>query len=69
MYTNDPSHSLRQPKESQSSASEVVIQRQAAEVILSARPGDWSAYFAPGPVASNEYMENVEDLPIQEREL
>jgi len=38
-------------------------------VILSARPKDWSAYLASGPVASEEFMEGVEDLPVQERAL
>jgi len=33
-----------------------------------ARPEDWSAYLAPRPVASGEFMENVESLPTQERE-
>jgi virulence-associated protein VagC len=37
-------------------------------VILSARPEDWSAYLA-SPAASEEFMEGVEDLPVQERSL
>jgi hypothetical protein len=32
------------------------------------RPKDWSAFFAPdAPVASEEFMVGVEDLPVQER--
>jgi hypothetical protein len=32
------------------------------------RPKDWSALFAPdAPVASEEFMVGVEDLPVQER--
>ena len=32
------------------------------------RPKDWSAYLAPdAPVASEEFMVGVEDLPVQER--
>jgi hypothetical protein len=32
------------------------------------RPKDWSAYFAPdAPVASEEFMVGVEDLPPEER--
>jgi hypothetical protein len=32
------------------------------------RPADWSGFFAPNaPVASEEFMDGVEDLPVQER--
>ena len=30
---------------------------------------DWTAYLTSGPVASKEFMEAVDDLPVQEREL
>jgi len=32
------------------------------------RPKDWSAFFAPdAPVASEEFMVGIEDLPLEER--
>ncbi len=66
---NNRSQAVRLPKEVQFNATEVFIRRQGNEVILSARPVDWSAYLASGSVASKEFMEGLEDLPIQEREL
>jgi len=36
--------------------------------VLSPRPLDWSLYLADGPVASQSFMEGIEDLPVQERE-
>jgi len=69
VFMNNRSQAVRLPKEFQFSTAEVFIRKQGDEVVLSARPRDWSAYFAAGPVASSEFMENVEDLPIQEREL
>lgn len=33
----------------------------------SSRPKDWSAYLAEHPIASEEFMEGVDDLPVQER--
>lgn len=33
----------------------------------SSRPKDWSAYFAEHSIASEEFMEGVEDLPAEER--
>ena len=57
------------PKEFEFNSEEVFIRREGDEVILSARPKDWSAYLASGPVESEDFMENVEDLPVQERDL
>jgi antitoxin VapB len=73
IFMNNRSQAVRLPKEFQFNTPEVFIRRQGDEVILSARPRDWSAYLAPGPVApsvaSDEFMEGVEDLPVQERPL
>jgi antitoxin VapB len=68
IFMNNRSQAVRLPKEFQFNTSEVFIRRQGNDVILSARPMDWSAYLASGPVASTEFMEGVDDLPVQERE-
>ena len=41
---------------------------RGTEVILSRRPLDWSSYLTEGPVASEHFMEGVEELPVQERD-
>lgn len=69
VFMNNRSQAVRLPKEFQFSTSEVFIRKQGDDVILSARPEDWSAYFASDSVASEEFMEGVEDLPVQERSL
>jgi antitoxin VapB len=69
IFMNNRSQAVRLPKEFQFSTAEVFIRKQNGEVILSARPRDWSAYLASSPVASEEFMEGVEDLPVQERSL
>ena len=69
VFMNNRSQAVRIPKEFQFKTSEVFIRKQGDEVILSARPTDWSAYLASSPVASEEFMEGVEDLPVQERSL
>ena len=68
IFMNNRSQAVRLPKEFQFSTPEVFIRKQGDDVILSARPTDWSGYLASGPVASKEFMERVEDLPAQERE-
>ena len=69
IFMNNRSQAVRLPKEFQFTTSEVFIRKQGDDVILSARPTDWSAHLTSGPVASEEFMERVEDMPVQEREL
>ena len=68
VFMTNRSQAVRLPKEFQFSTDEVFIRKEGEEVILSPRPADWGPYLDTGPVASNAFMENVEDLPVQERE-
>ena len=68
IFMNNRSQAVRLPKEFQFSTQEVFIRKQGEDVVLSPRPEDWSSYLASGPVASEEFMEGIEDLPVQERE-
>jgi antitoxin VapB len=69
IFMNNRSQAVRIPKDFQFSTPEVFIRRQGEDVILSERPRDWYAYLASSAVASEEFMEGVEDLPVQERSL
>ena len=69
IFMNNRSQAVRLPKEFQFDTAEVFISKVGDQVILSPRPADWSSYLATGPVASPEFMEGVEDLPVQERRL
>ena len=68
IFMNNRSQAVRLPKEFQFNTQEVFIRKQGDEVVLSPRPADWSDYLASGPVASEDFMEGIEDLPVQERE-
>ena len=46
---------------------EVFIRKVGEEVILSPRPADWSALLASNVRVSDDFMADVEDLPVQER--
>jgi antitoxin VapB len=69
IFMNNRSQAVRLPKEFQFNTPEVFIRRQGDDVILSARPVDWTSYLTSGPVASTEYLEGIDDLPVQERKL
>ena len=46
---------------------EVFIRKMGEDVVLSPRPTDWRAFLATGPRASDDFMADIEDLPVQER--
>lgn len=68
VFMTNRSQAVRLPKEYQFSTDEVFIRREGEDVILSPRPRDWGPYLEKGPAASAEFMADVEDLPVQERE-
>jgi antitoxin VapB len=67
LFMNNRSQAVRLPKDFQFNTQEVFIRKEGADVILSPRPSDWSSYLAEAPVASPSFMENIEDLRVQER--
>ena len=68
VFMNNRSQAVRLPKEFRFSTGEVFIRKDGEDVILSPRPADWESYFDAAPAASDAFMENVEDLAVQERE-
>jgi antitoxin VapB len=68
VFMTNRSQAVRLPKEYQFSTAEVFIRKEGEEVILSPRPRDWRAYIETAPVASETFMNDVEDLPVQERQ-
>ncbi|HWZ44544.1 MAG TPA: type II toxin-antitoxin system VapB family antitoxin [Candidatus Saccharimonadales bacterium] len=68
IFMNNRSQAVRLPKEFQFDVQEVFIRKEGNDIVLSPRPMDWSSYLATGPWASESFMEDIEDLPVQERE-
>jgi antitoxin VapB len=68
IFMNNRSQAVRLPKDFQFDTQEVFIRKEGSEVVLSSRPFDWTAYLAEAPVASANFMDDVEELPVQERE-
>ena len=68
VFLNNRNQAVRLPKEFRFDTREVFIRREGNDVILSPKPEDWSGYLVNGPVASEVFMEGIEDLPVQERE-
>jgi len=68
IFMNNRSQAVRLPKDFQFKTQEVFIRKEGSDVVLSPRPSDWSSYLSEAPVASDSFMEGIEDLPAQERE-
>ena len=68
VFMTNRSQAVRLPKEYQFATDEVFIRKVGEDVILSPRPRDWRPYLESAPVASDAFMNDVEDLPVQERE-
>ena len=47
---------------------EVFIRRVGQDLVLSPRPTDWSGFLASTTRVSDDFMVNVKDLAVQERE-
>ena len=67
IFMNNRSQAVRLPKDFQFNVAEVFIRKEGSDVVLSPRPEDWMSYLSEAPIASASFMENVEDLPVQER--
>jgi antitoxin VapB len=68
VFMNNRGQAVRLPKEFRFRTQEVFIRKEGSEAVLSPRPFDWTSYLAEGAVASTDFMEGVEDLPVLERE-
>lgn len=68
VFMNNRNQAVRLPKDFQFHSREVFIRKEGNNVILSPKPEDWSVYLSDGPVASEVFMDEVEKLPVQERE-
>lgn len=68
VFMTNRSQAVRLPKEFQFATEEVLIRKVGDDVILSPRPRDWESYLDSAPVASDTFMNEIEDLPVQERE-
>ena len=47
---------------------EVFIRKVGDDVVLSPKPADWSGFLASGVRVSDDFVANLEDLPVQERD-
>ena len=47
---------------------EVFIRKVGDDVVLSPKPADWSSFLASDLRVNDDFVANLEDLPVQERD-
>jgi antitoxin VapB len=68
IFLNNRNQAVRLPKDFQfKSCTEVFIRHEGEDVVLSPRPQSWTDYLSNGHIAPDDFMIDVEDLPVQER--
>ncbi len=68
VFATGRSQAVRIPKEYRFACDEVLIERDGERVILTPRPKSWREYFACAPRFSDDFPDDIEDRPTQERE-
>lgn len=68
VFFSNRSQAVRLPKEFQFATREVYIHREGDKIVLSPRPSSWEEYLAHGPIAPDDFMVGIEDLPLQQRD-
>ena len=67
VFQSRNSQAVRLPKEFQLDAKEVKIFRQEGDLILRLMKKTWREYFRHSRKFTDDYPEQIEDLPAQER--
>jgi len=68
LFRNGKNQAVRLPKEFEMKASEVIIRKQGANLILTPKPQTWQDYFASAQRLAEDFPEDISDLPFETRE-
>ena len=69
LFVSGGSQAVRLPADCRFEGKEVFISKNGERVVLSPKPESWAGFLAHGPRATPDFLEGIEDLPVQEREI
>jgi antitoxin VapB len=69
LFASGGSQAVRLPAEYRFIGKEVFIYREGERVVLSPKPQSWADYLARGPRATADFMEDIEELPVDDRRI
>ena len=68
IFMNGRSQAVRLPKEFRFDCDEVFVEKQGDKLILTAKRPSWDEFFALEPAFDKSFLEDRDELPVQERE-
>ncbi len=68
LFRNGRNQAVRLPKEYEFDADEVLIRKVGDDLVLTPRPRSWDDYFSRGSSLSDDFPEDLDDLPLQARD-
>ena len=68
IFKNGRSQAVRLPKEFRFESEEVFIWKEGSRIVLSPKPKSWREFFEEVPLASDDFMNEREDITPQVRE-
>ena len=68
LFRNGRNQAVRLPVDFTLDADEVFIERQNNQLILTPKPKNWDVYFMSGQRLSDDFPDDIQDLPQQKRE-
>jgi len=68
LFRNGRNQAVRLPVDFTLDADEVFIERQGDQLILTPKPKSWDTYFQNSQRLSDDFPDNIHELPQQRRE-
>lgn len=68
LFRNGKNQAVRLPKEFEMNVSSVLIHRQSDKLILTPKPDTWQDYFASAQTLSDDFPDDISELPLEDRE-
>ena len=68
LFQSGGSQAVRLPADCRFAGKEVFIHRDGERIVLSPKPESWREYLTHGPRATADFMEGIDDLPVQSRQ-
>jgi antitoxin VapB len=69
LFKNGNSQAVRLPKDFRFEGDEVLVMRHGDDIILRTKAHHWDSFFRDKTPVPDSYMENIEDLPPQKRDI
>ena len=69
LFRNGKNQAVRLPREFEIQAKEVIIEKHGTKLVLTPKVSSWEDYFASGHRLTDDFPDDIEDLPFETREV